>query len=122
MGGIRTLDTGFRPYNGLANRRLQPLGHHSNYFVSCNLHAHYRGATPLSSCTVLSIVQNTARSCESEEIPPTVSARLPGWFDHSAPIHAEEVRACQVTNAGLAPTSIRHTVSSSAVPCVTSSW
>ena len=26
-GGIRTLDTGFGPYNGLANRRLQPLGH-----------------------------------------------------------------------------------------------
>jgi hypothetical protein len=26
-GGIRTPDTGFGPYNGLANRRLQPLGH-----------------------------------------------------------------------------------------------
>jgi hypothetical protein len=26
-GGIRTPDTGFSPYNGLANRRLQPLGH-----------------------------------------------------------------------------------------------
>ena len=25
--GIRTLDTVFGPYNGLANRRLQPLGH-----------------------------------------------------------------------------------------------
>jgi hypothetical protein len=25
--GIRTLDTGLGPYNGLANRRLQPLGH-----------------------------------------------------------------------------------------------
>jgi hypothetical protein len=25
--GIRTLDTGVSPYNGLANRRLQPLGH-----------------------------------------------------------------------------------------------
>src|SRR3954465_4519579 len=25
--GIRTLDTGLTPYNGLANRRLQPLGH-----------------------------------------------------------------------------------------------
>ena len=29
-GGIRTLDTAFQPYNGLANRRLQPLGHSSN--------------------------------------------------------------------------------------------
>ena len=28
--GIRTLDTGFSPYNGLANRRLQPLGHLSS--------------------------------------------------------------------------------------------
>src|SRR5271154_5409164 len=26
-GGIRTLGTGVSPYNGLANRRLQPLGH-----------------------------------------------------------------------------------------------
>ncbi len=30
-GEIRTLDTGLTPYNGLANRRLQPLGHVSNY-------------------------------------------------------------------------------------------
>ena len=29
VGGIRTLDRAFQPYNGLANRRLQPLGHHS---------------------------------------------------------------------------------------------
>ena len=27
--GIRTLDTALQPYNGLANRRLQPLGHSS---------------------------------------------------------------------------------------------
>jgi hypothetical protein len=32
-GGIRTLDTGFGPYNGLANRRLQPLGHLSGTFA-----------------------------------------------------------------------------------------
>ena len=29
VGGIRTLGTALQPYNGLANRRLQPLGHHS---------------------------------------------------------------------------------------------
>ena len=29
-GGIRTPDKGISPYNGLANRRLQPLGHLSN--------------------------------------------------------------------------------------------
>src|ERR1051326_563554 len=28
-GGIRTLDTALGPYNGLAKRRLQPLGHSS---------------------------------------------------------------------------------------------
>ena len=26
-GGIRTLGTGFSPYNGLANRRIRPLCH-----------------------------------------------------------------------------------------------
>jgi hypothetical protein len=31
-GGIRTLDTAFQPYNGLANRRLQPLGHSTIQF------------------------------------------------------------------------------------------
>ena len=30
-GGIRTLDTGNPPYDGLANRCLQPLGHLSIY-------------------------------------------------------------------------------------------
>ena len=30
-GGIRTLDRALQPYNGLANRRLQPLGHVSAY-------------------------------------------------------------------------------------------
>src|SRR5206468_3606173 len=29
-GGIRTPDRVLKPYNGLANRRLQPLGHPSN--------------------------------------------------------------------------------------------
>ncbi len=36
-GGIRTLDRALQPYNGLANRRLQPLGHVSR--------AKKRGAT-----------------------------------------------------------------------------
>src|SRR5262249_20041999 len=38
--GIRTLDTGFGPYNGLANRRLQPLGHltaHRQVYVTQTL-------------------------------------------------------------------------------------
>ncbi len=32
--GIRTLDRAFQPYNGLANRRLQPLGHLSGSVVA----------------------------------------------------------------------------------------
>ena len=34
--GIRTLDTAFQPYNGLANRRLQPLGHPSVLYIISN--------------------------------------------------------------------------------------
>jgi hypothetical protein len=34
-GGIRTPDRGVSPYNGLANRRLQPLGHLSGRFCGC---------------------------------------------------------------------------------------
>ena len=33
-GGIRTPDRGLGPYNGLANRRLQPLGHVSTAVMS----------------------------------------------------------------------------------------
>ncbi len=29
--GIRTLGTAIQPYNGLANRRLKPLGHLSSH-------------------------------------------------------------------------------------------
>jgi hypothetical protein len=36
-GGIRTPDRVVRPYNGLANRRLQPLGHLSGVWSSCVL-------------------------------------------------------------------------------------
>ena len=36
-GGIRTLDSALGHYNGLANRRLQPLGHVSNSLAYNNL-------------------------------------------------------------------------------------
>jgi hypothetical protein len=35
--GIRTPDTTFQSYNGLANRRLQPLGHLS-YCLKLNIY------------------------------------------------------------------------------------
>ena len=45
-GGIRTLDRALQPYNGLANRRLQPLGHISRR----NARATYaRGIPPLQA-------------------------------------------------------------------------
>ena len=36
-GGIRTPGRGVSPYNGLANRRLQPLGHLSGDFQQFNM-------------------------------------------------------------------------------------
>jgi hypothetical protein len=36
-GGIRTPDRGVSPYNGLANRRLQPLGHLSGVFAASGI-------------------------------------------------------------------------------------
>jgi hypothetical protein len=46
-GGIRTPGTGVSPYNGLANRRLQPLGHLSGDFQQFNMPAlvHRPGST-----------------------------------------------------------------------------
>src|SRR2546421_7153270 len=38
-GGIRTPGRGFSPYNGLANRRLQPLGHLSGVRAENNCSA-----------------------------------------------------------------------------------
>jgi hypothetical protein len=36
-GGIRTPDRGVSPYNGLANRRLQPLGHLSGGYAAASI-------------------------------------------------------------------------------------
>src|SRR5262249_8598595 len=53
--GIRTLDTAFRPYNGLANRPLQPLGHlTAEECLSINDIAGY--AKPIVPTTVPEIV------------------------------------------------------------------
>ena len=45
-GGIRTLDTGVSPYNGLANRRLQPLGHLSGDFQQFSMSTMLVGGSP----------------------------------------------------------------------------
>jgi hypothetical protein len=54
--GIRTLGRAFRPYNGLANRRLQPLGH-------------------LTATRTLSIRE--ALSCANPAVPKTVPEIVP---------------------------------------------
>ena len=42
-GGIRTLGTGFSPYNGLANRRIRPLCHLSgDRFLQSNMPSFFR--------------------------------------------------------------------------------
>src|SRR5271154_2084200 len=46
-GGIRTLDRALQPYNGLANRRLQPLGHVSRAEKRAATYA--RGPPPLQA-------------------------------------------------------------------------
>jgi hypothetical protein len=53
-GGIRTLDTGVSPYNGLANRRLQPLGHLSGEVNRRDCNSLPR-ASPFIWCTLARI-------------------------------------------------------------------
>ena len=50
-GGIRTPDRGVSPYNGLANRRLQPLGHLSGVFAASGIvpaYGHLQQLAPTS--------------------------------------------------------------------------
>src|SRR6476620_11389106 len=57
--GIRTLDTAFRPYNGLANRRLQPLGHLTAQ-GKCNGNQHFADQDfTLAEATVFQTVAST---------------------------------------------------------------
>src|SRR5580692_1957096 len=68
-GGIRTPGTGVSPYNGLANRRLQPLGHLSGDFhqfnmvcggSSAGLHFGRPATSPLSSIAASLAVSPTS--------------------------------------------------------------
>ncbi len=55
-GGIRTHGTGMTPYNGLANRRFQPLSHLSKMFlrpiVFANTQAKYASSTATAELTL----------------------------------------------------------------------
>jgi hypothetical protein len=50
-GGIRTLDRALQPYNGLANRRLQPLGHISAHLSKAQWATYARRTAPLQGRT-----------------------------------------------------------------------
>src|ERR1700736_6837471 len=94
-GGIRTPGRSFSPYNGLANRRLQPLGHLSaaNFSQHCSLLPHLVTVSPsivspLSIaafwCTRHQIVTNassfaTATCFESRFV--WLSPQHQGWFE-----------------------------------------
>src|SRR5215469_9580283 len=71
--GIRTLDTGFSPYNGLANRRLQPLGHLSAVHFSLAYHRALNALpySQLSQCWCGPFLNGI----EVLTVPPTAGSR-----------------------------------------------
>ena len=62
--GIRTLDTGFSPYNGLANRRLQPLGH-----LSVGLHSDKNHNELQEICLVGAYIYEAFNAVQSAATP-----------------------------------------------------
>jgi hypothetical protein len=80
-GGIRTLDRALQPYNGLANRRLQPLGHVSAHPEN--------GALWMRSHMLAEVCPSTGAMA----IPPhaaeppvgTATALCPAWRPSVAP-------------------------------------
>ena len=55
-GGIRTPGTSFSSYNGLANRRLQPLGHLSGVcLISLTQFAHFLGSSRCLDAAAISV-------------------------------------------------------------------
>src|SRR5439155_26373045 len=67
-GGIRTPDRGISPYNGLANRRLQPLGHLSSACTAGSLLArpHRHKRAPLQqSCARAQLAGDSSAICRA---------------------------------------------------------
>ena len=76
--GIRTPDTGLTPYNGLANRRLQPLGHLSGGFFDCTCIVSGSAGEvkpPSSSRVVTSLTQSYP--CPSHEPAGSAARKAP---------------------------------------------
>jgi hypothetical protein len=70
-GGIRTLDRALQPYNGLANRRLQPLGH-----ISGQADMPDAGASRKRQISGRSILRSARRS--GKALPERQPPRLAG--------------------------------------------
>src|SRR5579864_4840809 len=87
-GGIRTLDTGVSPYNGLANRRLQPLGHLSDA-RDCSL------PRPLWSAVTTAFLNrfNIDRPLYRERASTLLaSTRMPEPFEHNRKVCLSRTR------------------------------
>src|SRR5258708_8633857 len=116
--GIRTLDTAFGPYNGLANRRLQPLGHLTAVCkYTADKHLRERRFSRVEA-TVSLITEKTAAfvqvPCEQRiaphdtcESPPTIghtfghTAKMLREFGHSS-LDCDLPEVCRLLNAAMA--------------------
>src|SRR5689334_21798739 len=67
-GGIRTPGTGFSQYNGLANRRLQPLGHLSGVAMATFYHRKLRRGPPFRRCGP---IQSSSSAPRWSSLPPS---------------------------------------------------
>jgi hypothetical protein len=92
--GIRTLDTAFGPYNGLANRRLRPLGHLTAQ-AKCNGNQHFGDRHfALGQATVF--VNPSLKKCSgNRRVSADPVGTVLGTVDRAvklAPIEGSEIR------------------------------
>jgi hypothetical protein len=83
--GIRTLDRALQPYNGLANRRLQPLGHVSSALCAAT---YARRIRPLQ-----------ARQSNSKASSPDWRTREPAPAERASDTHAHPCRRPPLTES-----------------------
>jgi hypothetical protein len=99
-GGIRTLDRALQPYNGLANRRLQPLGH-----ISGSTRYARRGGEPQAPDYVASIAAPgfiPGRTVPSASLAARVSQSPDRWatdLDICREVVSRVVRFCGILSA-----------------------
>src|SRR3989442_3653693 len=75
-GGIRTPDRGISPYNGLANRRLQPLGHLS--FAVRKLAIHWSMCNPQPPLRLVPRSQALEPRASPQRVPKRIGSEPVG--------------------------------------------